>query len=201
MNILLIDDDPIVLHSLKRILEAEGVVILATAQDGSTLTTLYLEHRPDVVLMDIQMKPVGGLEASRALLNRLPQAKILLLSTFEDQGYIKEALDIGCKGYLLKENFGGILPALNSVQAGNMVFDPAMILSLQQPSQETELSPREKQLIHLVAKGKNNREIAEELFLSEGTVRNYLSAVLEKLTLRDRTQLAIYFYQHRQDFN
>lgn len=199
MKILLIDDDAIVLHSLKLILESQGVVILATAPDGSQLTKLYREHRPDVVLMDIQMKPVGGLEASRKLLEDYPDAKVLLLSTFEDSGYIREALEIGCKGYLLKENFSGILPALESVHAGSMVFDPAMILSLQQTPKGAELSKRERELIRLVAKGKSNKEVAEELFLSEGTVRNYLSTILEKLDLRDRTQLAIFYYQHPND--
>ena len=125
-------------------------------------------------------------------------AKILLITTFQDDEYISSALSLGCKGYILKQNIEGIIPAINAVYSGNMVFDSKIVSSMQKHSTKSiniDLSDREKDILLLVAEGLNNKEIAEKLFLSEGTVRNYISIMLEKLSLRDRTQLAIYYYK------
>lgn len=205
ITLCIIDDDKLVSLSLKTILEAGGQVeILGIGTNGKEAVELYETFRPDILLMDIRMETMSGLEAGSVLLQRYPDAKILLLTTFADDEYIIKALHIGVKGYLLKQNFECILPALIAVQNGQTVFGdeimerlPSFIHSV--PAHDLSQFPiteKELELIQKVADGCNNKEIAEALYLSEGTVRNYLSQILEKLELRDRTQLAIFYYRH-----
>lgn len=202
MNILIIDDDPLVALSLKTILETNNdIVVAAIGNDGEEALALYEKHLPDILLMDIRMKNMTGLEAGEQLLKKYPDCKILFLTTFSDDEYIIKALNIGAKGYILKQAFESIAPALHAVYQGQTVFDGQVITRIPElmktPASQklpAEISEKEFQLIELVAKGFNNKEIADTLFLSEGTVRNYLSTILEKLDLRDRTQLAIYYY-------
>ena len=128
-------------------------------------------------------------------------AKILLITTFQDDEYINAALSLGCKGYILKQNIKGIIPAINAVYSGNMVFDSKIVTNIKKYTKKNvaiDLSDREYEILLLVAEGLNNKEIAEKLYLSEGTVRNYISNILDKLELRDRTQLAIYYYKMGQ---
>ena len=151
--------------------------------------------------MDIQMKPMSGLAAAEQILKTDRDAKILFLTTFSDDEYIVKALDLGAKGYILKQDFEGILPALQAVQRGQSVFGGEIVSRipvLMQSKSEFDyafydIGEKEREMIALVGKGKSNREIADELFLSEGTVRNYISTILEKLSLRDRTQLAVFY--------
>lgn len=155
--------------------------------------------------MDIRMAPMSGLEAGEKILKQDPLAKILYLTTFSDDEYIVRALHIGAKGYLLKQNYESILPALKAVYSGQSVFGGEIVRKIPELMQNTEhynysshgILPKELEIIKLVADGLSNKEISETLYLSEGTVRNYLSTILDKLDLRDRTQLAIFFYQHR----
>lgn len=198
MTVIIVDDDFLVVDALKTIVESSGIVVAATGQDGQDAIALAREHQPDVIMLDIRMQPMNGLEATRSILAEDPEAKILLITTFQDEEYIAEALALGCRGYILKSNIAGILPALSAVHSGQMVFDSKIVEKMQQPIHSREfqdLSERELDVLKLVAEGMNNREIAGELFLSEGTVRNYISALLDKLELRDRTQLAIYYYK------
>lgn len=198
MKIVIVDDDALVRGSLKNILESHGIEILALGSNGIEAIDLYRLHRPDILLMDIRMDELNGLEATRSILCEFPQAKILLITTFQDEDYINEAISLGCSGYILKQNIAGILPALNAVANDQLVYDSKIVKKLT-PSRShhlpEHLSDREKDILTLVAEGLNNREIAEKLFLSDGTVRNYISNMLEKLELRDRTQLAIYYYR------
>ena len=147
------------------------------------------------------MNDINGIEATEELLNYDNNAKVLLITTFQDKEYIESALKLGCKGYILKENIKGIIPAINAIHSGNMVFDSKIVSSMNTESTkiklDVELSDREKDILMEIAEGLNNKEIAEKLFLSEGTVRNYVSLLLDKLELRDRTQLAIYYYKTR----
>ena len=200
MNMVIIDDDPLVVESLKTIIGANGIDILAVGYDGNDAVKLYEKHRPDLILMDIRMENLSGIEAAKRILKIDPEAKILLITTFQDQEYIAQALSIGCKGYILKYNIKGIIPAINAVYAGNMVFDSKIVSGIKKYAAkdvELGLSEREYDILLLVAEGLNNKEIAEKLYLSEGTVRNYISNMLEKLSLRDRTQLAIYYYKKK----
>lgn len=200
MNIVIVDDDRFVSGALKTILEvSEEITVDAVGEDGAEAVALYRRHRPDVLLMDIRMKEMSGLEAAEKILEEFPDAKILLLTTFSDDDYIVRALRLGAKGYLLKQDYASILPALQAVDSGQTVFGREVVSKLPNlihPQKESydyrarDISPRELEIIRLIAEGLSNREIASELFLSEGTVRNYLSSILDKLSLRDRTQVA-----------
>ncbi len=199
MKVILIDDDPLVLRSLETILTAQGVTVAATSQRGADALSLYRQHRPDVVLLNIRMPDLSGIDVSDAILAEHPDANILLLTTFQDEEYLTRALNLGCKGYLLKQNVDSLVPSLNAVLAGNTVLDaeilPSLRLKTPAAALSDDLTEREKEILAYVAEGLNNKEIAAHLYLSEGTVRNYVSQLLEKLNLRDRTQLAIYYYR------
>lgn len=206
IKIIIIDDDFLVTASLKTILEATGkITVLATGNDGDDAVALYRRHQPDIVLTDIQMKEKSGLKATEEIRQEFPDAKILLLTTFSDEEYIIQALKLGAKGYLLKQDYETILPALEAVASGQNVFGTEIIskipeLLLPKTSFDYsiyDINEKEFGIIQLIADGLSNKEIASKLCLSEGTVRNYLSTILEKLNLRDRTQLAIFYYQHR----
>ncbi len=205
MRIIIIDDDHLVLNSLKMILEAQSdIEVVAIGDDGEQAISLYQQYHPDVLLMDIRMQKVNGLEASMAILKADSQARILLLTTFNDDEYIVQALRLGVKGYILKQNYEVIYPALKAVCQNQRVFNDEIMMKLpdlmkrsDHPDYEKwQLSDKEQELIIQVANGASNREIANNLCLSEGTVRNYLSVIMEKVQVRDRTQLAIFYYQH-----
>lgn len=198
MNIIIIDDDPLVVESLKTIVTASGIQVSAVGYDGFQAVELFTKYKPDLILMDIRMEKLNGIDATKEILKIDSKAKILLITTFQDEEYISTALYLGCKGYILKQNIKGIIPAINAVYSGNLVFDSKIIDNIQNyppKNIDINLSPRELEILLLVAEGLNNKEIANKLFLSEGTIRNYISSMLEKLCLRDRTQLAIYYYK------
>ena len=205
MRIVIAADDKLVCSSLKLLLEAGGQLeVCAMCHDAQAAVRLYGLHRPDVMLMDIRMGEKTGLDAAEEILRLDREAKILFLTTFSDDEYIARALKIGGKGYLLKENFESIAPAILAVHAGQHVFGGAVMERLpdlmgrqEKAPAAVPLSEKEEQLLALVAQGKNNREIAAELFLSEGTVRNAVSLMLEKLALRNRTELAVFYYKTR----
>ena len=186
-------------------MEASGEVnVCAIGNCGEAALSLYPEFKPDILLMDIRMDGMSGLTAGKQILETYPEAKILFLTTFSDDEYIVRALRMGAKGYLLKQNFESILPALQAVQKGQTVFGeeitdkiPDLInkTTAQRDFAKYGITEKEYAIIEQVANGLNNKEIAETLYLSEGTVRNYLSSILEKLELRDRTQLAIFYYR------
>ena len=202
MKIIIVDDDCLVAGALKTILEANpDIEVTATGSDGEEACSLYREYLPDILLMDIRMKGMDGLEASRKILGEFPEAKILLLTTFSDDEYIVKALRLGAKGYLLKQDYASILPALQAVNLGQTVFGKEIVSKIPDLIRKEEkfdyssygINEREQEIIRLIADGYSNREIAAELFLSEGTIRNYLSAILDKLQLRDRTQVAVLY--------
>lgn len=205
MRIVIVDDDQLVAISLKTILEADtSIEVLAMGYNGNDAIRLYKEHQPDVLLMDIQMNELNGLDAAEVILKEDSTAKILFLTTFSDNEYIIKALHLGAKGYILKQDFEGIVPALHAVYGGQSVFGGEIVNKLPVLMQTKEsfdyekysINEKEQEIIAQVATGKSNREIAQELFLSEGTVRNYISNILEKLSLRDRTQLAVFYYKN-----
>ncbi len=210
MRIIIIDDDPLVCQSLKTIIEAgskqgsgEEIEVITMGENGEEAVAFYEKERPDIILLDIRMDKMDGLEAGKVILEKDPEAKILYLTTFLDGDYIVEALRIGAKGYLMKSGYESIVTALYAIQEGQRDFGDEIIEKIpgmiKQEKTKTipELTKREMDLVERVAEGMNNKEIAEELFLSEGTVRNYLSIILEKLQLRDRTQLAIFYYKNQ----
>lgn len=206
MRVLIIDDDALVAISLQTIISAnDDIEVLATGSNGEDAISLYEEYLPDVLLMDIRMAKMTGLEAGEVILKKHPEAKILYLTTFMDDEYIVKALSIGAKGYILKQEFDSIAPALRAVYSGQSVFGQDVIGKLPELMNKHEvfdynahdISDKEYEIIEQVAAGLNNKEIAAKLYLSEGTVRNYISTILEKLELRDRTQLACFYYQNK----
>lgn len=206
MKIVIVDDDYLVTEALKTILEAnEDVQVSATGADGREAVKLFEEYRPDVLLMDIRMKNMNGLEALTEILKADPKANVLLLTTFLDDEYIVKALRLGAKGYLLKQDYTSILPALRAICSGQTVFGKQIMSKIPDLIRKEkefdysfyEINDREREVIRLIAEGYSNKEIASELYLSEGTVRNYLSTILDKLQLRDRTQVAVFYYKHR----
>ncbi len=204
MNIIIVDDDKLVCSALKTIIEADDdIFVLAIGHNANEAIVLYEEHKPDIVLMDIRMGEKTGLDAASSIIEKNPNARILFLTTFADNEYIIRALKLGAKGYLLKQNFESIIPSLKAVYSGQNVYGeeiaaklPNMNTNMKSNLDSFDLTEREYDVIVQVAEGLSNKEIAETLFLSEGTVRNYISTILEKLNLRDRTQLAIFFYKN-----
>ena len=207
MNVIIIDDDRLVSASLKTIIESdEEIRAAAIGHSGREAVTLYDEIVPDIMLMDIRMDGMTGLEAGEIILRNHPGARILYLTTFADDEYIIKALKIGAKGYLLKQDFESIIPALKAVYSGQRVFGddiiakiPAFITGETTPDFSSYgVTGKESEIIQLIAEGLSNKEIAGSLYLSEGTVRNNISIILEKLSLRGRTQLAIFYYKCKQ---
>jgi DNA-binding NarL/FixJ family response regulator len=206
MKVLVVDDDRLVCVSLKTILEAEkDISVVGTGHNGKEALELYNSLKPDILLMDIRMEAMTGLEAGESILETEKNAKILFLTTFSDNEYIIKALKIGAKGYIIKQNFECIVPSLRAVYMGQSVFGDDIISkipSLINKNSKADFSvfgitEKELDLITLVADGLSNKEISTKLYLSEGTVRNSLSTILEKLRLRDRTQLAVFYYKNR----
>ncbi|TAH68889.1 MAG: response regulator transcription factor [Anaerolineaceae bacterium] len=206
MKVLLIDDDKLVCSSLKIILSADHEIdVVGTGFSGSEAIKLYRSLRPDVLLMDIRMEQMGGLEAGEIILGEYEDARILYLTTFLDDDYIIKALHIGAKGYMLKQNYESIIPAIKAVYMGQNVYGNEIITKLPSLMGKSEnantmdqmgISEREFDIIQKIADGLSNKEISESLFLSEGTVRNNISNILDKLSLRDRTQIAVYYYKN-----
>lgn len=208
MKIVIVDDDRLVGISLKTIIEASGEIhVSAIGYNGSEAVKLYSSLTPDILLMDIRMDTMSGLDAGEQILKAHPDAKILYLTTFADDDYIIKALKIGAKGYILKQDFESIIPALKAVDAGQSVFGEdiiAKIPSLLSHNKKTDfgdfgITEKETEIIGLIAEGLSNREIAGTLYLSEGTVRNAVSVIMDKLGLKRRTQIAIFYYKNVQE--
>ena len=206
MRVVVVDDDKLVCASLKTILEVEAdITVVGVGHNGKEAIELYKDFVPDILLIDIRMEIMTGLEAAEKILNYHKDAKILFLTTFSDDEYIVMALKLGAKGYIIKQNFECIVPSLRAVFIGQNVYGDDIITKipyLMSNKCKADLSSfgiteKELDIISLVAEGFNNKEIANKLYLSEGTVRNSLSTILEKLDLRDRTQLAIFYYKNR----
>ena len=208
MKVVIIDDDKLVAASLKTIVESDpGIEVLATGSSGQEAIELYEEFKPDVLLTDIRMEGMSGLESGETILEKHKDAKLLYLTTFNDDEYIVKALSIGAKGYIIKQDFDSIIPSLKAVNSGQSVFGNEIteklpnILTNSIPNEtfkyaSFDLTDQEAEIVKCVAEGLSNKEIADKLFLSEGTVRNYISNILSKLELRDRTNLAIFYYKN-----
>lgn len=207
MNVLIVDDDKLVCSSLKIILDSDkDITVIGTGNNGKEGIKLYEELNPDVLLMDIRMDEMTGLEAGETILKKHRNAKILYLTTFLDDDYIIKALNIGAKGYMLKQDFDSIVSALHAVYKGQNVYGNEIITKLPNLLHQSGpvanyssygITDKEYEIICKIANGLSNKEISELLYLSEGTVRNYISLILEKLSLRDRTQIAIFYYKNK----
>ncbi|MDR2531866.1 MAG: response regulator transcription factor [Oscillospiraceae bacterium] len=204
MKLLIVDDDGLIRDSLKILFETKENWTARTAENGEAALRLCEEEIPDIILMDIRMPVCDGVEATRKIKTKFPDVKIIMLTTFTDDGYIASAISAGAEGYLLKSTpADGIIERIRAVEKGALVFDKGVKLTAGGAGRDTlgtpnfpELSQRENEILSLVATGLSNNEIAAKLFLSQGTVRNSVSVILEKLNLRDRTQLAVYYWKN-----
>ncbi|MCL2076901.1 MAG: response regulator transcription factor [Oscillospiraceae bacterium] len=215
MKLLIVDDDGLIRDSLKILFESSsnGEFSARVAENGLVALELCREELPDIVLMDIRMPVCDGVEATKKIKTEFPDVKIIILTTFADDGYIASAINAGAEGYLLKSTSAdGIIERIRAVEKGAMVFDKGVnpiasgrfsaLGGNEKPGNPahfsgfSELTVRENEILSLVATGLSNNEIAGKLFLSQGTVRNSVSVILEKLNLRDRTQLAVYYWRN-----
>lgn len=199
IKVLIVDNDPMVTESLALIVEKSGHNVVGVGNNGQEGIDLYKTNKPDVVLMDIQMENKNGIDAVKEIMAFNSSAKILILTTFKDEEYIADALKSGAKGYILKQNVDSLIPSLEAVFAGNSVFDSEITVKINNNAlgefNDDKLNDREILITGLIAEGLNNKEIADKLYLSEGTLRNYISEILNKLQLRNRTEIAIYYYK------
>lgn len=204
INVLIVDDDELIRSSLQIILDLnENIKVAGTCANGDEAYKKVIATSDiDVILMDIRMPVCDGVLATKKILEVRKAIKIIILTTFDDDEYIFEALKNGAKGYLLKNvSPDKIIEAIKVVQQGNLLIHPSVATKLScmlQKGQENfladyGLSESEVQIIKLIADGCTNKEIAEKIFLSEGTVKNKITDILNKLELRDRTQIAIFY--------
>ncbi len=203
INILLVDDQNLIRQGLKALLELESdLLIVGEAENGQIALDLVAELQPNVVLMDIRMPVMDGVTATKEISQRFPQVNILILTTFDDDTYVAAAIGHGAKGYLLKDTPSEeIAAAIRAVDRGYTHLAPGMMEKVMAkrvnetevtlPLELQELTPRELEVLKLIAAGANNREIAQQLYISEGTVKNHVTNLLSRLNLRDRTQAAI----------
>ncbi len=208
IKVLLVDDQDILVEGLRLILGKEDdIQICGTANNGRKAYEMCKWNRPDVVLMDIKMPEVDGVDATKMIKRDFPDIRIIVLTTFNDDEYIYDALKNGASGYLLKDTSPDkIAEAVRTVHNGGALIQSEVAIKvldkfseLAKGSKDRQKDPRmellterELEICRLIAEGKNNREIADELYLSEGTVKNHITKVLIKLDLRDRTQLAVF---------
>jgi DNA-binding NarL/FixJ family response regulator len=206
IRLLIVDDQRLMREGLRTLLELErGFEIVGEAGDGQAALAVYAELQPDVVLMDIRMPGMDGVEATRRLHTAWPNARVIILTTFNDDAYVFEGLRAGALGYLLKDVSGQELAnAVRTVARGGALIDPSVarkvvdeFARLAPPARPTDaglaepLSERERDVLRLLAEGLSNREIGLKLSLTEGTVKNYVTNVLQKIGVRDRTQAAL----------
>lgn len=206
IRVLLVDDQRLMRDGLRTLIELEtDLDVAGEAEDGLQAQTAYRDLGPDIVLMDVRMPNLNGVEATRRIKADWPEANILILTTFDDDEYIFEGLRAGASGYLLKDVSGKELAAaIRTVANGGTLIAPsvarkvvsefARLKPAPEDAAETlpdPLSEREIEILQVLAQGHTNKEIADQLYLAEGTVKNYVTSILQKIGARDRTQAAI----------
>ncbi|WP_148572088.1 response regulator [Nocardioides caldifontis] len=209
VRVVLVDDEAMVRVGLRMVLTAEpDIEVVGEAQDGAAAEQAAAELRPDVVLMDIRMPGVDGLEGARRVLAAVPETRVVMLTTFDEDAYVEAALRAGVSGFLLKvAPPERLIDAVRTVASGGGLLDPTVTLRViesfasasplrTQPAAElAALTEREKDVLRLIAKGMSNAEIAARLYVGEATVKTHVSGVLTKLGLRDRVQAVVAAYE------
>ena len=207
LRVLVVDDQELVRAGFRMILERAGLEIVGEGADGVEAVRLAAELAPDVVLMDVRMPRMDGIEATRQIVSRRHETRVVALTTFDLDEYVYEAVRAGASGFLLKDiSPSDLAHAVSVVARGDAMLAPALTRRLldryvarplpgNRPDQLEGVTERELEVLQLVARGRSNAEIAAELFLSEATVKTYVSRLLTKLDLRDRVQLTVFAYQ------
>ncbi len=209
IRVALADDHTLFRQGLRQLLELEpDMEVVGEAVNGVEAIELARRTRPDVFLVDINMPIVDGVSATREIMREDPSIGVVVLTMYPEDGYVIRAITAGARGYLLKDaDSARVVDAVRTVAAGHSQLDPGMTTKLlqefrriaQQPGQDNSmggLTPREIDLLRLIASGRSNKEIAHELNLAESTVKNKLSVLFQKLDAKDRTQAAIYAMSH-----
>ncbi|GGA85594.1 response regulator transcription factor [Ornithinibacillus halotolerans] len=206
LRMLLVEDQAIVRQGLKVILEQdENIQVTHEAENGAQAIEILEKYSIDLIMMDVRMPVMNGIEATRIIKKQWPEVKIIILTTFNDDEYAVEALKEGANGFLLKTaDSSKLIDAVYSCMKGGLTLHddvaakvmPRLLQHEQKEAIDVELSPRELSITRLVGEGKTNKEIASELYLSIGTVKNHITQILHKTGLRDRTQLAIFAVKH-----
>ncbi|MBX2863854.1 MAG: response regulator transcription factor [Leptolyngbyaceae cyanobacterium MAG.088] len=203
IRLLIVDDQDLIRRGLNALLSTDpNLEVVGEAANGQEAVTRVTELNPDVVLMDVRMPVIDGVAGTRQICQQFPSTKVLMLTTFDDQEYVAQALQAGASGYLLKDTpFEELTQAISLVHKGYTQIGPGLATkvlvhpAVVAPSDDLEiwlaLSEREKDIVRLVSQGYNNREIAQSLHIAEKTVKNDITNILNQLNLRDRTQLAI----------
>lgn len=198
MKLLIVDDDSLILKSLSLALARENdIEIIGCASDGAEALKVCAEQTPDIVLMDIRMPGVDGIAATRLIKQRYPNTRVMMLTTFDDKPNIQQALSAGADSYLIKtDRISDIAGKLRTMMDGAGVLSAGALkkLTMAENPALQQLTQREKDIARLVAQGLTNKEIAAQLFLSEGTVRNNIVVIMEKLRVTNRTQLGMAYY-------
>jgi DNA-binding NarL/FixJ family response regulator len=208
MKVIICDDQATVRDGLVMLLKLEpDIDIVGTAEDGAEAVEMVADRRPDLILMDLKMPVMNGVEATRQIMMKYPEVKVLVLTTYADDEWVFDAIQAGASGYLLKDTpREELIRAVRGTAAGKTYIDPSIAKKVldQVSSRQTQpatlvtskLTEREVEVLRLIAKGLSNADIADRLFLSDGTVRNHVSAILAKLGVNDRTQAAVLAIQH-----
>ena len=203
IRVLICDDQTIVSEGLRVILSTDPEIeVIGIANDGAEAVAKVTQLKPDVVLMDLKMPVMNGIQATRLIHEQQPDTRVLVLTTYDADEWVFDAIRSGAAGYLLKDTpRDGLLAAVKGTAAGQTHVDPAVAGKLfthvsqgSQPPPPTlanALTERERDVLRLLARGLSNTDIAEQLFLSEGTIRNYVSSIFDKLRVSDRTQAAV----------
>ncbi len=198
LTALLVDDHTMLRQGLRRGIEAEGIIVVGEAGDGETAVRLALEHRPDVVIMDVSMPNIDGIEATRRLMKADSRQRVVMLTMHMDRNLIDQALRAGAVGYLTKDcSIQDVVQAIRLAVNGDTVLSPNLAtLMLDEArtvrsSDEALISPREEEVLQLVVDGLGTSEIAERLYISQKTVKNHLASIYEKLNANDRTQAVL----------
>lgn len=205
IRLLLVDDEALIRYGLKAITELdEAIEVVGEADNGAEAIALAETLKPDVILMDIAMPIKNGVEATMEIRKILPEAKVLILTTHAEDKYLAQAMEQGASGYLLKNTPPqDFIHIIQTTHRGYLQFSPSLASQISQTLISTRAqhhktrewegaTPREQEVIRLIAQGANNREIAQELYIAEKTVKNHVSNILSRMGLRDRTQLAIW---------
>lgn len=210
IKIIIVDDEKLIREGLKIIISSfQDIEVLALCQHGREAFDYCCNNEVDVVLMDIRMPECDGILATKLIKEKCPNTKVLILTTFQDSEYIKQALSNGASGYLLKNSsYDLIHGGIRAVKDGNAVVHPEVLpklmvkedkkewQQLEKLKNDTNLTDRELMIIKEIAEGLSNKEIGDKMFLTEGTIKNNITTILSKLGLRDRTQIAIYAFKN-----
>ena len=190
IRVMLVDDHRIMLEGLALLLASAGDMdVVAQATDGATALALFETVQPDVSIVDLRMRPMNGVELTEAMRRMVPDAKVILLTTYDTDAEIFRGFRAGIATYLLKDiDSAHLLASIRSVAAGERIIQPEIAVKLAEHVAAESLTPRQDEVLRLVAEGKSNLEIAETIFISEGTVKAHVRAILRKLGARDRTQ-------------